>query len=75
MKFAENVEEAIRFVAENPFACAAYQQVREKTVRKWMVKGFPVSVFFTVRDPETVVMEGVFAHRMDIPRRLKKGMK
>ncbi len=49
IRFSNRVRHSIKFVVENPYACATYIVVRGKSVRSWGVKGFPVSVFSRYR--------------------------
>jgi mRNA-degrading endonuclease RelE of RelBE toxin-antitoxin system len=40
-----------------------------KGFRKWRVGGFPVSVFFRIENEDVIVLEALYAHRMDIAAR------
>ena len=70
LTFVDRVEDATRFIAARPLACAVYTEIDGKTFRKWGVNGFPVSIFFRIEPDETIVLEALYAHRMDIAGRL-----
>jgi plasmid stabilization system protein ParE len=66
LKFVDRVEEAITFISQYPEACAIYGVVAGKEFRKWRLDGFPVSVFFRRMDHDTVILEALYSHRMNI---------
>ncbi len=75
-RFLDCVEEAIHFIAQSPLTCGVYFELQkvagleEYEFRKWRVKVFPFSVFFRIKDKKTIVLEAIYAHRMDIFKRL-----
>lgn len=70
LKFLDEIENAVTFIAKQPQACAIYTRLEDKEFRKWRVGGFPVSIFFRMEDKNTVVLEALYAHRMNIAERL-----
>lgn len=70
LRFVDQVEDGVAFIAKRPLACAAYTEVQGKLFRKWSLKGFPVSLFFRVEGDDTIILEALYAHRMDIAGRL-----
>lgn len=71
LTFIDRVGQCAEFIAELPYACAVHTILRDKEFRRWGVKGFPVSVFFSIEEPDTVYLEAVYAHRMNIGRRME----
>ena len=67
--FVDGLEQGIKFIANNPEACVVYACVVGKKFRKWRVKGFPHSIYFRLEN-EVVVLEAIYAHRMDAIKRL-----
>lgn len=74
LKFVDQVEACVGFVAVKPYACAIYTKIEGKEFRKWSLKDFPVSVFFRLEDSDTIILEALYAHRMNISARLLKEM-
>lgn len=72
LKFVDEIERSIAFIAGKPNACAVYTRLEGKKFRKWRVGGFPVSVFFRIEDGDVIVLEALYAHRMDIAARFPK---
>lgn len=70
LRFVDQVEDCIAFLASRPQACAVYTRLQGKTYRKWSLKTFPVSVFFRIEDNSTLILEALYAHRMNIASRL-----
>ena len=70
LTFVDQVEEAVRFAATNPLACAVYTRLEGKDFRKWSLKDFPVSIFFRTEDPDTIILDALYAHRMNIAAHL-----
>lgn len=68
-RFVDQIEDCIAFIAKRPQACAVYTQLEGKTFRKWRLKDFPVSIFFRVDAGGTIILEAVYAHRMNIAER------
>lgn len=69
LKFVEEIEESIKFIAGRPSACAVYTRLQGKEFRKWRIGDFPVSVFFRMEGADVIVLEALYAHRMDIATR------
>lgn len=67
--FVDQIEQSVRFIASKPRACVTYTTLRGKEFRKWRVNGFPVSVYFRISDESTIVLEALYAHRMNISAR------
>ncbi len=71
LRFIDMVEEATRFIQENPFSCAVYADAKNHPklsgleYRKWHVKGFPHSVFFKI-DGVIITIAALYAQRMNI---------
>ena len=72
LKFVDKIEDSISFIAARPLACAVYTRLEDKEFRKWRVPDFPVSVFFRLENDDTIVLEALYAHRMNIGSRLTK---
>ncbi len=69
IKFIDQIEDCVAFIARRPQACAVYTQLDGKTFRKWGLKDFPVSMFFRLDDGDTIILEALYAHRMNIAER------
>lgn len=72
LKFVDQIDEGVRFIADRPLACAIYTRLEGKDFRKWRLKSFPVSIFFRLEATDTLVLEALYAHRMNIAVRLPK---
>lgn len=72
LNFVDEVDSGIRFIAGQPLACAIYTRFQGRVFRKWRLKRFPVSIFFRLDGPDTLVLEALYAHRMNIAARLPK---
>ncbi|MFD3191884.1 type II toxin-antitoxin system RelE/ParE family toxin [Sedimentitalea sp. HM32M-2] len=72
LKFVDQIEDSIAFIAAKPLACAVYTRLEGNEFRKWGVKNFPVSLFFRLEGDETIVLEALYAHRMNIAGRFPK---
>ena len=72
LKFVDQTDEGIRFIAAQPLACAVYTRLEGREFRKWRPKSFPVSIFFRLEETDTLVLEALYAHRMNIAARLPK---
>ncbi|MGB0684062.1 MAG: type II toxin-antitoxin system RelE/ParE family toxin [Magnetovibrionaceae bacterium] len=70
LRFVDQVNEAISFLSANPFACAIYTRLEGEAFRKWPVGNFPVSVFFRLKGHDRIILEALYAHRMNISGRL-----
>jgi hypothetical protein len=75
-RFITAVEEALRFISQNPYACAVYEtgegyeDLQVHKFRKWNLQGFPHLVLFRVTDKSTILIEVLYAHKMDIQSRV-----
>lgn len=72
--FADGIEHSTSFIENNPQACSVYVKIRGKDFRKWQVKGFPHSIFFRI-DNKIIILEGIYAHRMNTIKRLSSEIK
>lgn len=67
-RFIDGLEKSIQFIANHPDACLPYE-FHGLHFRKWNISGFPHAIYFRV-EGQTVIMEAVYAHRMDRSSRL-----
>ncbi|MBD8894115.1 type II toxin-antitoxin system RelE/ParE family toxin [Roseibium litorale] len=72
LKFVNQIEAAIGFIAAKPLACSVYTRLESKEFRKWGIQDFPVSLFFRLDGEDTIILEALYAHRMNIAARLPK---
>ncbi len=72
LNFVDEVDAGIRFIAGQPLACAIYTRFQGKAFRKWRLKRFPVSIFFRLDGPNSLVLEALYAHQMNIAARLPR---
>ncbi|MGX1498566.1 plasmid stabilization system protein ParE [Labrenzia sp. MBR-25] len=72
LKFVDQLEVSVRFIAAKPLACAVYTRLEGKEFRKWGLQDFPVSIFFRLEDEDTIILDALYAHRMNIAARLSK---
>ena len=70
LNFVDQAENSIRFIASKPLACPVYTHLEDREFRKWRVKDFPVSIFFRLDNDGVIILEALYAHRMDIAARL-----
>lgn len=75
LRFVDEIEACVAFIAGQPLACAVYARLEGHEFRKWRVSGFPVSVFFRLESPDAIVLEALYAHRMNISARLRDDVK
>lgn len=68
--FMDGVEHSTNFISTNPQSCSVYVKIRGNEFRKWNVRGFPHSIFFRIEDDKTIILEGLYAHRMNTLKRL-----
>jgi hypothetical protein len=72
-RFIVAVDNALLFIEERPNACPIYEvgqeadDIRGYRFHKWQVRGFPHMVLFHMIDAETVLVDAIYAQRMDIP--------
>jgi|GEM_PF-707099 len=77
-RFIVSVEQALKFIEQNVYACPAYEMGKEYhdlqayRFRKWNVQGFPHKVLFQLKDEKVIVIEVLYAHKMDISARLNE---
>ncbi len=75
-RFLDYVDDAIKFINKSPLACAVYFESQEFEVlqeyefRKWSVKVFPHSIFFRITDDKIILIEAIYAHRMNTIKRI-----
>lgn len=75
LRFVDGVEAACSFIQKRPLACGIYHEaslhpdLKSYEFRKWRVKGFPHSIFFRI-DGDVILLEAIYAHKMDIAGRL-----
>jgi plasmid stabilization system protein ParE len=69
LKFVDQIEAGIRFIAEKPYACVVYTRTDGREFRKWSIRGFPVSMFFRFENEKTIVLEALYMHRMNFAAR------
>ncbi|WP_155847384.1 hypothetical protein [Asticcacaulis sp. AC402] len=74
LKFVGQLDDAVNFIAKRPTACPVYIWLEGKEFRKWVLKDFPVSVFFRLADDAAITLEALYAQRMNIAARLPKDM-
>ncbi|OKH87144.1 type II toxin-antitoxin system RelE/ParE family toxin [Thalassospira sp. TSL5-1] len=72
LKFVDQVDSAIRFIATKPLACPIYTRIEHKDFRKWSLQDFPTSIFFRFESQDIIILEALYAHRMNISARLSK---
>lgn len=72
-RFIDGLEKSIHFIATHSDACPPYE-FNGLHFRKWNISGFPHAIYFRVRD-NTIIMEAVYAHRMDRSSRLSSDFK
>lgn len=70
LRFVDQVEDGVDFIADRPQACAVYTRLQDTIFRKWRLKAFPVSLFFRIDKNDVIVLEALYAHRMNIDMRL-----
>lgn len=79
-RFIVAVDNALLFIAERPKACPIYEVGREADdirgyhFHKWQVRGFPHMVLFHMVDAETVLVDAIYAQRMDIVAHIVEDM-
>jgi plasmid stabilization system protein ParE len=77
-RFIAAVEKALDFIKERPNACPIYEVGQEAddlqrySFQKWQLRGFPYLVLFHRMNKETVLVDAIYAHRMDIPLHVKE---
>lgn len=72
LKLVDQIDAGIRFIATRPLACAVYTRLEDKEFRKWRVQDFPVSIFFRLEGEDTIILEALYVHRMNIATGLPK---
>lgn len=74
LKFVDEIDNAVSFIAAKPLACAIHTRLDGKEFRKWRLESFPISIFFRLESVDTLVLETLYAHRMNIALRLPNDM-
>lgn len=75
-QFIDAVEDALTFISENPLACPTYStgeefgSLTEYEFRRWFLKKFPHSIYFRIMNKDTIFIEAMYAHKMDVTSRL-----
>lgn len=75
-RFIVAVDETLNFIAQNPYACnlydtgEGYDDLHMYQFRKWNLHGFPHKVLFRMDDNSTILIEVLYADKMDIPKHL-----
>ncbi|MEQ1704967.1 MAG: hypothetical protein ABL867_03220 [Rickettsiales bacterium] len=75
-KFIMSLESALGFIAVNPYACAVYKvgkkfkYTESYQFRKWNIIGFPYSIFFHISVDNIIIVDAIYAHKMNISSRL-----
>ena len=75
-RFIVAVEQADYFIKNNPYACAlyepgeGYEDLQAYQFRKWNLSGFPYVVLFRIKDNITILIEVLYAQKMDMRSRL-----
>ena len=73
VKFILAVEAAQQFIADNPYACAGYDSGGEFSYHqfsKWNLRGFPHIILFHLADKNLIMIDAIYAHKMDVKSRL-----
>jgi plasmid stabilization system protein ParE len=79
-RFIIALDNALKFIAERPHACPVYEvgqeadDMRGYRFHKWQLCGFPHLVLFHIRDADTVLVDAIYAQRMDIPSHMAEDM-
>ena len=80
-RFITAVEETLDFIRQNAYACPVYEtgegdeDLLAYQFRKWNLRGFPHMVLFRLKDSSTILIEVLYAHKMDIASRLRNDNK
>ncbi len=73
-QFIRDVDHAITFITDNPFACGLYVEaahhddLRDFEFRKWSLKRFPHLILFRLEE-STIILQAIYAGRMHIMER------
>ena len=76
-RFLDCVDDSMGHIGKSPLSCVVYHELKkieglqEYEFRKWRVPVFPFSIFFRILDDEIILIEAIYAHRMDIGKRLR----
>jgi len=74
--FLDGIDESVEFIGKMPKACMVAHDLKlvegleEYEFRRWKVRGFPHSIFFRITDDRTILLEAIYAQKMDITNRL-----
>ncbi len=75
-RFIAALIDALDFIQHNPYACPVYdpgEEVADLQIhqyRKWSLHGFPHAILFRVHNDDTVFVDIVYAHKMNMGYRL-----
>ena len=75
-RFADEVEECLRFIQSSPLLCSVYdvgedsEDLSSFQYRKWQLNKFPHIVIFRIQESQTLLVEAIYAQKMDIQKRL-----
>ncbi len=74
-RFLDGIDEALGFIAKMPQACAVAHDLKtiagleDYEFRKWRVNGFPHSIFFRVENDDTLMLQAIYAYKMNVLKR------
>ncbi len=68
LQFIDRAQQCIDFIASNPYACPVHTTIRGMEFHRWYLRDFSALVFYTIREPRTVLLEALYAPWMDIAR-------
>lgn len=74
LRFVDQVEDCVTFISHRPKACVVHTQLQGKTFRKWRLKSFPVSIFFRHELDDLIILDAIYAHRMNIAGRFSEDL-
>ena len=80
-RFIDAVGNAVTFVGKKPLACGRYmeahkhKELTQYEFRKWHVEPFPHSIFFRLTDNNVILLEALYAHRMNTVMKLSLDLK
>jgi len=76
IKFIHSVDSALLFIQKSPYSCAGYNSgkkfryARSHQFHKWNIIGFPYSIFFHISVDNIIIVDAIYAHKMNISSRL-----
>jgi len=81
VRFINEVENSINYICLYPLACKKYSDAQKHSIlkkyefRQLGLKIFPYSIFFRIKDDHILLLEAMYAHRMDTIKRLSNAEK